>query len=1610
MIYSRPVLEQYNELLGILRRFTQHKMNIDESIQVSCIIDKLLPSWKDFKHTLKHLKEELTLVELGSHLRIEESLRVQDSDKPKSNNVAGPQEVVRLLDPKLKTLGERGIGCIFVGYAEHFKAFRFYVIEPNDSVAINSIIESRDVIFDENRFSLVPRPSLSIPKGTEDISGSLVPKVVTDEDDQKHFGGIIWGKAMKSQDVAFWKEVINDEMNSIMGNNTWVLVDLPPGCKPLGCKWIFKRKLKVDGTIEKFKAKLVIQGFKQKSGIYYFDTYALVARISTIRLLIAMTSIHNLIIHQMDVNTAFLNGDLDEEVYINQPQGFIMPGNENKYSSMASNSEGIEVLKVKNMGLLILTYTGYLSVLEGYTDASCISNTEDNSSTSGWVFLLGGGAISWASKKQTCITGSTTESESVALAAADKEIEWLKNLHLEILLWSKPIAPISIRYDSASTLAKAYSQMYNGKSRHLGVSKNLADTDERELARDLVIKSAEGMGLKYSNGLKGNGSGYGTGGVDEVQWVTVNGIIHQWSLGDPQCVLSSAVNLEEEDALLALQHECGVCDDGGDNPTVEQVKKRAKMLNLPKNYNIPWRLNIWLRMHQEELTLVKLGSHLCIDESLRVQDSDKPKGNNIAGPLVVNMVEHNNSSMYNDKKGKRKRHDNTRANPNKKAKLTCCKCGKISHIKRDCKSVNVDNKANGSGTKGSMDGSSNSLKGEIDLVVVNDRMLNIVNDNIGSAFMSTSKLNDSILWHARLGHVHFKRMQDMSKDGLIPAFDLDTEKCKTCMLTKITKKPFQNVKCETEVLELIRSDLCDLHATLSLGNKKYFVTFIDDALRFCYVYFLHNKDEALDKFKVFKTKVELQQESLIKRFKTDRGGEYMDTLYFQSVGIIHETTAPYTPQQNDIYERKNRVPKEMVNFMLTYSGLSQGFWGLVVVRLPNPKLKTLGERGIECIFVRHVEQSKAFRLYVIEPNDSVLINSIIKSRDAIFDEDRLSLVPRPSLRIPNGTEDIGGSVVPEEITEEVVQQPKPKLRKSKWNRTPKNFRPEFQLYLIEGTRDEDLAFWKEAINNEMDSIMGNNTWVLADLPPGCKPLGCKWIFKKQLKVDGTIEKFKAKLVFHGFRQKSGMDYFDTYALVARISTIRLLIAMASFHNLIIHQMDVKTAFLNGELDEDQAPKQCYQKFDEVVLSNGYLLNQADKCGSDKRILSSRFSMKDTGEADVILVSTPMDTCEKLMPNNGQAVSQLEYSRVIGCLMYSMIFTRPDIAFAVGKLSRLTYTGYPLVLRGYIDTSWISNTEDNSSTSKYEFIALTVAGKEAEWLKNLLLEIPLWSKPIAPIYIQCDSAATLSKAYSQMSQQNLADHLTKGLARDLVIKSAEGMGLKMCLEPADKEDEVVNFLMVNFFEKVLNGGDDATMEQIRKMAKWDNDDYAYRCLILNGNHTLKHLKEELTLVELGSHLCIEESLKVQDSDKPKGNNVVGPLVVNMVEHNNSTRDCKGVNVGNKANGLGTKAPVDGSSNSLKSQNMFNKSLQVYYVTYVSEAYFVQDDDVAWWVNSGATVHVCKDRSWFKTYKSLNDGSILHMGNESTALVLGRGCVDLRFSSEKIVSFFNVKACS
>ncbi|GJR26802.1 zinc finger, CCHC-type containing protein [Tanacetum coccineum] len=184
----------------------------------------------------------------------------------------------------------------------------------------------------------------------------------------------------------------------------------------------------------------------------------------------------------------------------------------------------------------------------------------------------------------------------------------------------------------------------------------------------------------------------------------------------------------------------------------------------------------------------------------------------------------------------------------------------------------------------------------------------------------------------------------------------------------------------------------------------------------------------------------------------------------------------------------------------------------------------------------------------------------------------------------------------------------------------------------------------------------------------------------------------------------------------------------------------------------QAPKQWHQKFDEVVFSSGYLLNQADKCvyskfdESDKGVIICLYVddmlIFSTDQVRVDLtkeflslsyfdctpMSTPMDTSEKLMPNNGQAVSQLEYSRVLGCLMYAMTCTRPDIAFAAKAYSQM-YNGNSRHLG----------------------------------VRHIMIREHIMNGVVSIEFVR--------------SQQNLADHLTKGLARDLVLKSTKGMGLK-----------------------------------------------------------------------------------------------------------------------------------------------------------------------------------------------------------------------------------------
>ncbi|GKD65705.1 zinc finger, CCHC-type containing protein [Tanacetum coccineum] len=263
--------------------------------------------------------------------------------------------------------------------------------------------------------------------------------------------------------------------------------------------------------------------------------------------------------------------------------------------------------------------------------------------------------------------------------------------------------------------------------------------------------------------------------------------------------------------------------------------------------------------------------------------------------------------------------------------------------------------------------------------------------------------------------------------------------------------------------------------------------------------------------------------------------------------------------------------------------------------------------------------------------------------------------------------------------------------------------------------------------------------------------------------------------------------------------------------------------------------------------------------------------------------------------------------------------------------------------------------------------------------------------------------------------------------------------------------------------ILNGMFDALFDVYQNVGSakelWDQleskymaeDDYSKKFLVSNFNnykmvdssimdkllpswkdfkHSLKHDKDELSLVQLGSHFRIEETLRAEESGKGKGKEIDGSSSVNMIKdgkkknNNKNNKAKKRKNDGNndgsnkkskltcwkcgkighfkkdcrvkKNNGGNTSSSGQGSKDPNSSQGL-NFDFDVipfnHYVSHISEIYYVQDDAFAWWIDSGATCHACKDRCWFDTFHPVQDESVLHMGDESTKPILGRGNVVL-----------------
>ncbi|KAI3499715.1 hypothetical protein L1887_35524 [Cichorium endivia] len=483
-------------------------------------------------------------------------------------------------------------------------------------------------------------------------------------------------------------------------------------------------------------------------------------------------------------------------------------------------------------------------------------------------------------------------------------------------------------------------------------------------------------------------------------------------------------------------------------------------------------------------------------------------------------------------------------------------------------------------------------------------------DNLGHSVNfidSSSGVEKACLWHCRLGHINKKRIAQLQKDGVLESFDLKSnDVCESCLLGKMTKSPFKGSFERGEgLLDIIHTDVCGPFRSTTKDGTRFYVTFTDDFSRYGYIYLIKHKSDTFEEFKEFKNEVENQLGSKLKMLRSDRGGEYLSIEfldYMKECGIVSQLSPPRTPQLNGVAERRNRTLLDMVRSMMSRASLPIHFWGYaletaahILNLVPTKKVaKTPHEmRTGKVPSLAHIKVCGCEDFVRRETHDKLTEKetrslSRERERELIFKEDSGSTIDLEEIQESSDEATIGEtSHQQEEETPVGPTDMSLPLRRSGRVSMP----PEFYDFHIttdgdtfvsdrtlinldepanyrEAVAGPESAQWKEAMDSEIKSMYDNQVWNLVDNVPGRKTVGCKCIFKKKTDMDGKVHTFKARLVTKGFTQTPGIDYDETFSPVAKIKSIRIMLAIAAFHDYEIWQMDVKTAFLNGKLTED----------------------------------------------------------------------------------------------------------------------------------------------------------------------------------------------------------------------------------------------------------------------------------------------------------------------------------------------------------------------------------------------------------------------------------------------------------
>lgn len=570
-----------------------------------------------------------------------------------------------------------------------------------------------------------------------------------------------------------------------------------------------------------------------------------------------------------------------------------------------------------------------------------------------------------------------------------------------------------------------------------------------------------------------------------------------------------------------------------------------------------------------------------------------------------------------------------------------------------------------------------------------------------TSHLHLSEISESSRWHARLGHVNTATMKVMMQKELVTgvsSINVLKELCSSCLLGKQTRNMFPQATMfrANRRLELLHGDLCGPITPSTMGGNKYIFVVIDDHSRYMWISLLKEKGEAFEKFQRLRVTIEQETGERIATFRSDRGGEFTSyefNKFCEDKGIKRDLTAPYSPQQNGVVERRNRTLMEMTRSILKHMHMPNYLWGEAVrhaaylinciatrslkdmtpyevlrgkrpnishlrifgcvcyAKIVKPHLRKLEDRTQMLVHLGTEPGSKAYRL--LDPEKK----KIIVSRDVVFDEkkgwnwksidgetrsyedfnvtlgefgnhginkatDHMDHAQFKALEEENRaekTEDVDTSTINEENTRS--DQPVEALRRSERQVVRPKYLDDYVLLAEEEgeilllclnqeprnfTEARELKEWIDACLDELQSIEKNKVWSLVDLPDGVRPIGLRWLFKIKFNSDGSIKKYKARLVAKGYVQQYGIDYEEVFAPVARLETIRLLVSIAATRGWEVHHLDVKTAFLHGELKETvyvsqpegfevQGSKKKVYKLHKAL----YGLKQAPRAWNDK---------------------------------------------------------------------------------------------------------------------------------------------------------------------------------------------------------------------------------------------------------------------------------------------------------------------------------------------------------------------------------------------------------------------------